>query len=106
MSLKHRPKLFGRDSADIPFSFPSVRALGKPHIPNNDEARRVCVDYTMAAVKVFTENAAAKEDRGSKFRFIYVSGMAVQRDQTKSVWFMSDYRKIRVREIRHLCRRE
>lgn len=62
-----------------------------------DEARRVSIDYTMAAARFFTENAAAREDRGARFRFVYLSGMAAQRDQTKSLWFLSDYRRIRVR---------
>lgn len=74
----------------------TTRTLGKPYIQDNEEARRVSVDYTMAAAKAFTENTAAKGDRESKFRFIYLSGAAAQRDQTKSAWFMSDYRKIRV----------
>lgn len=83
------------------FLFPLfVRALGKPYIPDNDEARRVSLDYTLAAARAFTEqqqHAAAGDGRDSKFRFIYMSGKAVQRDQTKSLWFLSEYRKMRVR---------
>lgn len=83
------------------FLFPLfVRTLGKPYIPDIDEARRVSLDYTLAAARAFTEqqHAAARDGREAKFRFIYMSGKAVQRDQTKSLWFLSEYRKIRVRE--------
>lgn len=75
-----------------------IWALGKPYIPDNDEARRVSLDYTLAAARAFTEqqqHAAAGDGRDSKFRFIYMSGKAVQRDQTKSLWFLSEYRKMR-----------
>ncbi|KUI55976.1 Protein FMP52, mitochondrial [Cytospora mali] len=72
-----------------------IWALGKTLILNNDDARRISIDYTLAAAQAFTENAAAKGDRESKFRFIYVSGRAAERDQTKSLWFLRDYRRIR-----------
>ncbi|ROW10545.1 hypothetical protein VMCG_01954 [Cytospora schulzeri] len=90
--LRHSPSTL----AEIQGADACIWALGKPYIPDNDEARRVHLEYTMAAAKAFTEDAAAQEGRVSNFRFIYVSGMAAQRDQTKSLWFMRDYRKIRV----------
>lgn len=103
VSLKHRTPgqtLFGRQRVRaLILPSISVRALGKPYIADNDEARRVSVDYTLAAAKAFTEqrHTAAKDGRKRKFRFVYVSGMAAQRDQTRSLWFMSGFRKIRVR---------
>ena len=69
-------------------------------MPPNDEAKRVSIGYTMTAAKVFTEHAEAKKDHGEKFRFIYVSGAAVERDQNKSLWFLGPYRRIRVRTLR------
>ncbi|KAJ5965191.1 uncharacterized protein N7479_005067 [Penicillium vulpinum] len=66
-----------------------IWTLGKAHMPNNDTARRVCLDYTLAAAQVFRETCQ------KPFRFIYCSGGAAERDQTKSLWFMQKYRHIR-----------
>ena len=63
-------------------------------MPDNDTARKISIDYTLAAAKAFSQdpaNGAAK-----KFRFVYCSGAAAERDQTKTLWFMQDYRRIRV----------
>jgi hypothetical protein len=68
----------------------SLRALGKARMPNNETARIVSLDYTLAAVRVFQDICQ------QPFRFIYCSGGAAERDQTKSLWFMQDYRRIRV----------
>lgn len=40
-----------------------------------------------------------KEKNVNKFRFIYLSGGAAERDQTKPLWFKQDYRRIRVRQF-------
>lgn len=61
-------------------------------MPDNEVARKVSVDYTMAAARAFTLQQAA----GRKMRFLYVSGFVAERDQTKSLWYMGDYRRIRV----------
>lgn len=68
------------------------RTLGKAHMPDNDIARRVSLDYTLAAAQVFQETCQ------KSFRFIYCSGAAAERDQAKPLWFMQEYRRIRVRE--------
>ena len=69
------------------------RSLGKASAPDNDTARRVSVDYTLAAAKAFTPEDS---NGGGTFRFVYLSGAAAERDQTKPLWFMQDYRRIRV----------
>ncbi|CAG8903278.1 unnamed protein product [Penicillium egyptiacum] len=69
-----------------------IWTLGKAHMPNNDIARRVSLDYTLAAAKVFRETCQ------KPFRFLYCSGAAAERDQNKPLWFMQEYRHIRVRE--------
>ncbi|KAJ6118697.1 hypothetical protein N7471_013317 [Penicillium samsonianum] len=66
-----------------------IWTLGKAYIPNNDIARQVSVDYTLAAAQVFQETCQ------KPFRFIYCSGAAAERDQTKPLWFMQEYRRIR-----------
>lgn len=70
------------------------RTLGKARMPDNEIARRVSLDYTLAAAQVFQETCQ------KPFRFIYCSGAAAERDQTKPLWFMQEYRRIRVREHR------
>ena len=64
-------------------------------MPDNDTARKVCLDYTIAAAKAIGGTCRLPE--GRRFRFIYLSGGAAERDQTKPLWFKQDYRRIRVR---------
>jgi hypothetical protein len=85
-------------------------------------ARRICVEFTAAAARAFSR---AYADEGSEsavsagvegqadtgdavtgsnaegkpkppFRFVYISGAAVERDQSKSLWYMGNYRRMRV----------
>lgn len=79
--------------------------------------RRVSVDYTVAAAKAFQEAFGFSEvnsdanminpARNKRFRFVYVSGFLAERDQSKSLWFAQDLRRIRVRFITslsiHIC---
>lgn len=56
------------------------------------------MDFTLAAAKACREAAlvAARSGTNSKpFRFIYLSGIIAERDQTKSLWYMQDFRRIR-----------
>lgn len=66
------------------------RTLGKARMPDNETARRISLDYTLAAARAF-DKACSKP-----FRFIYCSGAGAERDPTKPLWFMQDYRRIRV----------
>lgn len=92
------------------------RCLGKARLPNNEIARTVCLDYTMAGAKAFHEvmkrsyegSSTPNDDNDSndahktkkrKFRFVYLSGAAAERDQTKPLWFMQEYRRIRVSSL-------
>jgi hypothetical protein len=48
------------------------------------------------------------KDQSQKFRFIYLSGGAAERDQTKTLWFAKEYRHMRVCSANcrpHLLRR-
>ncbi|KAI4248291.1 MAG: hypothetical protein L6R42_009324, partial [Xanthoria sp. 1 TBL-2021] len=40
-------------------------------------------------------NPTATTIQKKKFRFVYLSGGAAERDQTKPLWFKQDYRRIR-----------
>jgi hypothetical protein len=70
-------------------------------VPGNDTARRVSVDYTLAAAKTFGQDLAVEKGKAKKFRFVYMSGGLAERDQTKPLWFNQEYRRIRV-HIDHL----
>lgn len=59
-------------------------------MPDNETARRVSVDYTLAAALVLQEMT------DNKIRFVYCSGAAAERDHNKPLWFMQEYRRIRV----------
>lgn len=67
------------------------RSLGKATMPDNEIARKVSIDFTMAGARALTQKAA-----GRKMRFVYVSGFVSERDQSKSLWFLGEYRRIRV----------
>jgi hypothetical protein len=71
------------------------RTLGLPHHSDMNIYRRVNVDYTLAAVKAFTEYLTP--GLGKPLRFIYCSGAAAVRDQEKPLWLMPQTRRIRVR---------
>lgn len=71
--------------------------MGKPpEMLNNDIEinRKVSIDYTLAAAQTFEQRFSSYE---KKFRFIYLSGAAAEKDQEKSLWIMQDYRRIPVR---------
>ncbi|KAL9637101.1 MAG: hypothetical protein Q9164_002408 [Protoblastenia rupestris] len=72
-----------------------IWCLGKAWMPDNDSARKVCIDYTIAAAKAFTPSSPSDDGNCKKFRFIYLSGGAAERDQTRSLLFKQDYRRIR-----------
>jgi hypothetical protein len=55
----------------------------------------VCYDYTIHALKSMAALA------NKPFRFIYVSGILIERDQTKELPYLAEYRHMRVRFI--LC---
>lgn len=67
---------------------------------NDDHSRRVSVDYMVAAASAF-QNAFVSGPHfspasGDRFRFVYFSGGGVERDQQKTLWFMGNFRRLRV----------
>ncbi|KAJ5785470.1 uncharacterized protein N7503_010682 [Penicillium pulvis] len=60
-------------------------------VPKRDDgtAKRVSIEYTLTAARVFQEVC------GKPFRFVYISGAGTERDQSKSLWIMQDYRRLR-----------
>ena len=65
-----------------------------------DAARKVNLEYTVAAAKAFRDSlrgaAAGGKNAGSGFRFLYLSGNMAVRDQANSPWFLAESRKMRV----------
>lgn len=80
-----------------------IWCLGKAGIPNNETTRKVSVDYTIAAARAFSSVLPNDNDETNKFRFVYLSGGIAERDQMKPLWFLQEYRRIRVRFI-FFCR--
>ncbi|PQE25739.1 hypothetical protein CJF30_00000443 [Rutstroemia sp. NJR-2017a BBW] len=53
-----------------------------------DEVRKICLDYTVHGLSIISQLA---RDSTSPFRFMYVSGSASERDQSKKPMFLGDY---------------
>lgn len=68
-----------------------------------DLARRVSIDYTLAAAKAMRDKLAPKVPAGKRFRFVYCSGDMAEWDQDKSLLFMADTRKIKGVVEKALC---
>jgi len=58
--------------------------------------RRVSVDYTMHALASFKRTLQPQLPAGTAFKFAYISGVMVERDQAKKLWFADEARHIRV----------
>lgn len=65
-------------------------------MPDNETSRKVSIDYTLAAAQAFEQSFSPTTDGEKTFRFVYLSGAGAEKDQTKSLWAMQDYRRIRV----------
>ncbi|KAI1480429.1 hypothetical protein F4774DRAFT_378402 [Daldinia eschscholtzii] len=61
--------------------------------PDVETARKVSVDYTLAAAKAFTEALAPGLSR--PFRFVFCSGKFAEWDQNKNLKMMKDTRLIK-----------
>jgi len=59
-----------------------------------ETAKKVQVDYTIAAANAFTERLLPAAE-GKIFKFVFCSGAMAARDQSKSLWLMGDTRKIK-----------
>jgi hypothetical protein len=55
--------------------------------------KKICQDYTMVGLKTISE---AREDKATPLKFLYVSGAATERDQTKRPGWMPEYSLMRV----------
>ncbi|KAL4900112.1 hypothetical protein BDW74DRAFT_162392 [Aspergillus multicolor] len=62
---------------------------------NEEEKRVISLDYLAAASKAFTELSSTDAKAGKKFRFIFISGIAAERDQERALWYWNDFWKLR-----------
>ena len=67
-----------------------------PQFPDVETCRKVQVDYTLKAADAFINHLAPELPKGKKFRFVFCSGKFAEWDQTKSLYFMEDTRRIKV----------
>lgn len=58
------------------------------------EVKRVCHDYTIAGLEAIFEGRGT--DKSTPLRFLYMSGVAAERDQSKTPTFMAKYSLMRV----------
>jgi hypothetical protein len=75
------------------------RAIGGrvPQFPDLETAWRVQRDYPIAAFKAFASKLAPPlEKENKKFRFVFLSGALAEWDQRKTLYFLSDSRKLKV----------
>ncbi|KAL8950577.1 MAG: hypothetical protein Q9222_003386 [Ikaeria aurantiellina] len=82
-----------------------IWSLGVARSLSPEANRKVNLEYTLAAARAFTnlwkEPEQPKAGEGSKgnFRFVYLSGMFTERDRERTLWFMSQARKIRASHL-------
>ena len=62
-----------------------------------DEVYRVCYEYTLVGLRAIFE--ARGLNKTTPLRFLYMSGVAAERDQSKTPWFKPRYSLMRVRAI-------
>jgi hypoxanthine-guanine phosphoribosyltransferase len=66
--------------------------------PNIETARKVSIDYTLAAAQAFATNLAPRlADVGHKFSFVFCSGYGAEQKEDARVWLYAGSRKLKVR---------
>ncbi|KAJ5459590.1 uncharacterized protein N7458_001142 [Penicillium daleae] len=66
--------------------------------PDVDTARKVSVQYTLAAAEAFSSIP-----KGKKFKFVFLSGRFAEWDTNKRLFFMADTRRIKGEVEKGLC---
>lgn len=67
------------------------RALGSP-----TSGKEVHIDYTWAAINMCKDKLVPELKNGEKFRFVYTSGGAVPYLESSFLFFLGEWRKLRV----------
>ena len=61
-------------------------------IADIETCRKVSVEYTISAIAAFSQLASSSQ---KPFRFVFMSGFLSSRDQSKSLWFLQDGRRLK-----------
>lgn len=74
------------------------RAIGgrAGQFPDVQTAKKVQVDFTLAAANAFASKLLPVLDEGTNFKFVFCSGGLASRDQDISLWVLQDTRKLKV----------
>jgi nucleoside-diphosphate-sugar epimerase len=70
---------------------------------DKDLCRRVGVEYTLSAANAMLLRLTDAVPRGRKFRFVFLSGKYAEWDQTRSLLFLADTRRIKGEVEKALC---
>ncbi|EEY19047.1 conserved hypothetical protein [Verticillium alfalfae VaMs.102] len=57
---------------------------------SSGDVRKVCHEYTLAGLQAIWSSEPARP-----FRFLYMSGAVAERNQSKPLWVMAEYRRMR-----------
>ncbi|KAI0884564.1 uncharacterized protein GGS22DRAFT_163809 [Annulohypoxylon maeteangense] len=71
--------------------------------PDVETARKISVDYTLAAAKAFIEQLAPQLPDPQKFRFLFCSGKWAEWDEKKNMRVFADTRRIKGQVEKGLC---
>ena len=61
-------------------------------IADIETCRKVSVEYTQSAIAAFTQLSSTTN---KSFRFVFMSGFLASRDQSKSLWFLQETRRLK-----------
>ncbi|KAK4944603.1 hypothetical protein LTR10_016037 [Elasticomyces elasticus] len=84
-----KKQLEGADACIWTLAITPTKAKSMPW----DEVKRVCQNYTMSGLQAIFE--ARGTSTSTPLRFLYMSGIAAERDQTKTPRFMAQYSLMR-----------
>jgi hypothetical protein len=88
-------RIIWSESIPATLTHPSFRTLAVTPSKSKDrdfgDVTKICSDFTIYGLRNMATVA------NTPFRFIYTSGVASERDQSKSLSLMADYRLMRVR---------
>ncbi|KAH6963266.1 hypothetical protein DER45DRAFT_609606 [Fusarium avenaceum] len=78
---------------------------GAVEMLNNDKdyCRKVNVDFTWSFAQALNSSVVPMLPDGKEFRFVFCSGATAERDQDRTLLFLSDTRKIKGEIERRLC---
>ena len=71
-------------------------ALGSADFSDYEAAKRVHLNFTLAAARAFADAVRGRLSPGKKFRFVYTSGVLSIKDQEGSAFFLGKFRRLRV----------